>query len=125
MLYKRIAGLESLEAIDETKAELIDRFGPLPPQAASLLRIARLRLRATQLGIRKIEAGASAGSFVFEAQNAVDPRRVLKLIQAKSKEYRLDGPLRLRFAHAARSEAALFERIEALLEELAPRAQAT
>jgi transcription-repair coupling factor (superfamily II helicase) len=125
MLYKRIAGLESLEAIDETKAELIDRFGPLPPQAASLLRIARLRLRATQLGIRKIEAGASAGSFVFEAQNAVDPRRVLKLIQAKPKEYRLDGPLRLRFANAARSEAALFERIEALLEELAPRAQAT
>jgi transcription-repair coupling factor (superfamily II helicase) len=125
MLYKRIAGLGSLEEIDETQVELIDRFGPLPPPAVSLLRIARLRLRATQLGIRKIEAGANAGSLLFEAVNAVDPRRVLKLIQTRSKEYRLDGSLRLRFAHAARDEAALFARIEALLEELAPRAQAT
>ncbi|MDE2294516.1 MAG: transcription-repair coupling factor [Gammaproteobacteria bacterium] len=124
MLYKRIAGLEALEEIDETKAELIDRFGPLPSPAESLLRIARLRLRATQLGIRKIEAGANAGSLLFEEQNAVDPRRVLKLIQGKPKEYRLDGSLRLRFAHAARGEAALVERIEALLQELAPRTAA-
>ena len=124
-LYRRIAGLGTLEEIDETQVELIDRFGPLPPPATSLLRVARLRLRATQLGIRKIEAGANAGSLLFEADNPVDPRRVLKLIQTRPKEYRLDGSLRLRFAHAARGEAALFARIEALLDELAPRVQAT
>jgi len=118
-IYKRIAGLGSAEEIDETKAELIDRFGPLPPRAGSLLRIAQLRLRAARLGIRKIDAGAAAGYFLFEEKNAVDPRRVLQLIQGKPREYRLEGSLKLRFAHVARGEEAVFQRVEKLLDSLA------
>ena len=39
---------------------------------------------------------------------------MLKLIQGKPKEYRLDGPLKLRFGHIARTEEALFTRVEQL-----------
>ncbi|NNM61085.1 MAG: transcription-repair coupling factor, partial [Steroidobacteraceae bacterium] len=118
-LYKRIAGIVSTEDLDEMKAELIDRFGPLPPYAAALLRIARLRLRAASLGVRKIDAGAASGYLVFEEQNAVDPKRVLKLIQGKPQAYRFDGPLKLRFSHNERGEEQLFARIERLLDDLA------
>jgi transcription-repair coupling factor (superfamily II helicase) len=118
VLYKRIASTPSREELDELKVEMIDRFGPLPPFAQSLFRSTYLKLRAGSLGIRKIDAGATNGYIIFEAKNQVDPRRVLKLIQGKPKEYRLDGPLKLRFAHIARTDEALFTRVEQLLDQL-------
>jgi len=78
-----------------------------------------LKLRAGALGIRKIDAGANSGYVLFEPDNKVDAKRVLKLIQGKPKEYRLDGPLKLRFTHDARSEEKLFARIEQLVDQLA------
>ena len=118
VLYKRIASTTSREELDEMKAEMIDRFGPMPEYAQSLFRATRLKLRAAELGIRKIDAGASSGYFIFEESNKIDPKRVLKLIQGKPKEYRLDGPLKLRFTHDARSDEKLFTRVEQLVELL-------
>jgi transcription-repair coupling factor (superfamily II helicase) len=119
MLYKRIASTPSSEELDELKVEMIDRFGPIPPYAQSLFRATYLKLRAASLGIRKIDAGASNGYILFEEHHKIDPKRVLKLVQGKAKEYRLDGPLKLRFAHIARTEEALFTRVEQLVDQLA------
>jgi transcription-repair coupling factor (superfamily II helicase) len=118
VLYKRLAGTETRAELDELKVEMIDRFGPLPPYTQSLFRGTTLKLRARELGIRKIDAGPASGYLVFEEQNRIDPKRVLKLLQGKPKEYRLDGPLKLRFTHDARSEDKLFARIEQLVEQL-------
>ncbi len=119
VLYKRVAGAESREELDELKVELIDRFGPLPPYAQSLFRTAQIKLRAAQLGIRKIDAGATGGYFVFDEDNKIDTRRVLKLIQTRPKDYRLEGPLKLRFTHDARTEENLFTGVEMMVELLA------
>jgi transcription-repair coupling factor (superfamily II helicase) len=120
MLYKRIAGAESREELDELKVELIDRFGPLPQYAQSLFRMTQIKLRAAQLGIRKIDAGGSGGYVLFDEQNKVDSRQVLKLIQTRPKDYKLDGPLKLRFTHAScGTEENLFTRVELLVELLA------
>jgi transcription-repair coupling factor (superfamily II helicase) len=119
VLYKRVAGAESREELDELKVELIDRFGPLPPYAQSLFRMAQIKLRAAQLGIRKIDAGATGGYFIFDQDNKIDTRRVLKLILTRPKDYRLDGPLKLRFTHDARTEENLFTGIEMMVELLA------
>ena len=119
VLYKRIASTPSREELDELKVELIDRFGPLPAFAQSLFRSTYLKLRAAALGIRKIDAGPNSGYLIFEEQNNIDPKRVLKLVQGRPKEYKLDGPLKLRFAHDARNEEKLFARVEQLVEQLA------
>jgi transcription-repair coupling factor (superfamily II helicase) len=118
VLYKRIASTPSDEELDELKVEMIDRFGPMPEYAQSLFRATRLKLRAAALGIRKIDAGATSGYFIFEESNKVDAKRVLKLVQGRPKEYRLDGPLKLRFTHDARSDEKLFTRIEQLVAQL-------
>ncbi|HWJ35500.1 MAG TPA: transcription-repair coupling factor [Steroidobacteraceae bacterium] len=119
VLYKRIASTQTREELDELKVEMIDRFGPMPQYAQSLFRSAQIKLRAGELGIRKIDAGATSGYIIFEEQNRIDAKRVLKLVQGKPKDYRLDGPLKLRFTHDARTEENLFTRIELLVELLA------
>ena len=68
-------------ALDELTAELHDRFGPLPPAAQNLLRIARLKLRARALGVRRLDLGPQGGSVLFEERSRVDPATLVRMIQ--------------------------------------------
>jgi transcription-repair coupling factor (superfamily II helicase) len=53
-LYRRIADLESVSAVDEMARELEDRFGPLPDPVSGLLDLVRWKIRARGVGIEVI-----------------------------------------------------------------------
>jgi transcription-repair coupling factor (superfamily II helicase) len=108
-LYKRIAAAETDEALDELNAEIYDRFGPLPPVAQNLLRIAKLKLAARALGIRRFDLGAQGGTITFEEQNSLDPATVVRMIQMNPRVYRLEGSLKLRVSRPVQTEEARFE----------------
>jgi transcription-repair coupling factor (superfamily II helicase) len=59
-LYARLGRLRDDAALDAFEAELEDRFGELPEDAATLLILARLRERMRSLGIARIDAGPAA-----------------------------------------------------------------
>jgi transcription-repair coupling factor (superfamily II helicase) len=122
-LYKRIAAAESAEALDDLTAEVHDRFGALPPPAQSLIRIAKLKLTARALGIRRLDLGPQGGSVTFEERNAIEPATVVRLMQQAPREYRLEGPLRLRIARALPAEEARFEFGASLMKRLAARSR--
>ncbi len=89
ILYKRLANCADQTAIDRMKVELIDRFGLLPDATQTLIETHRLRLRARAVGIRKIECAAGGGRFIFAEQAAIDPVKLVKLIQTEPSKYRL------------------------------------
>ena len=95
--YKRIASAESAEELRDLKVEMIDRFGLLPEPARNLFDLTELKLHAQAFGIRKIEAGPAGGKIHFDAEPKVDPMRLIGLIQAQPKAFKLDGSDRLRF----------------------------
>src|SRR6516165_9940780 len=117
-LYKRIAAAPSEVALDELTAELHDRFGPLPAAAQNLLRIAKLKLVARALGVRRLDLGPQGGSVLFEERSGVDPTTLVRLIQKGAREYRLEGPLKLRVSRALPAESARFEFAAQLLRRL-------
>jgi transcription-repair coupling factor (superfamily II helicase) len=96
VLYKRIAGVSGRDALDDLRAEIIDRFGALPPAGQVLFKITELKLLASPLGIRKIEAGPKGIRIEFEDQPNVDPGAIIRIMQSAPRVYRLDGPNRLR-----------------------------
>jgi transcription-repair coupling factor (superfamily II helicase) len=50
-VYRRLSALHAPEAIEELRAEVRDRFGPLPPPAEAFFSTATLRLVGGSLGI--------------------------------------------------------------------------
>ena len=122
-LYKRIAAADGSAALDELTAEVHDRFGPLPPAAQNLLRITRLKLAARALGVRRLDLGPQGGSVTFEERARIEPATIVRLIQKHAREYRLEGPLKLRVTRQLPGEKERFEYAAELLKRLgeAPR----
>jgi len=53
-MYREMDGLETEEEIQAFEKRLIDRFGPIPPVAADLIEVIRLRRLAKHLGMEKV-----------------------------------------------------------------------
>jgi transcription-repair coupling factor (superfamily II helicase) len=53
-IYRRLAGASSVENVDEVDQELVDRFGTYPEPVASLLKIAKLRVRVKELNLTEV-----------------------------------------------------------------------
>lgn len=110
---------EELAAIE---AELVDRYGALPREAATLLRIIALKRQLRELGVNKLEQGPDALIFSFVANAPVDPQRLLALVQQKSdrrkpgKTIRLTPDQRLIVPLAAQDD--LFDRIQLIVHSL-------
>jgi transcription-repair coupling factor (superfamily II helicase) len=119
-LYKRIAAAEAA-GLEELTAELVDRFGELPSSAANLLKVARLKVRARALGVRRLDLGTSGGYVLFEEKNALDPAVIIRLIQKHPRELRLEGSLKIRVSAALEVVEKRFDYAQDLLQRFSGR----
>ncbi len=97
ILYKRIAGADSAQALKELQVEMIDRFGLLPEATKTLFRQTQLKLDAEALGIDKLEGSDKGGRIEFGPEPRVNPLAIVKLVQNQPQRYRLEGATVLRF----------------------------
>jgi transcription-repair coupling factor (superfamily II helicase) len=86
-LYRRLSKVESPAEVESVREELLDRFGPLPDDAARLLDAALLRLLGRAIGVERILVRDRSARITF--REGVVPK-----LNA------LEGPLRQRHAHA-------------------------
>lgn len=97
IIYKRIANAKQKSDLHDLQIELIDRFGLLPLEVKLLFSVTELKIYATQIGVKKINAGQSNGYIEFTETPKIDTNELIKLIQVHSKVYKLDGPSKLKF----------------------------
>jgi transcription-repair coupling factor (superfamily II helicase) len=85
--------------VEDVRAELDDRFGPLPAEAAHLIEVVGLRVAARPLGVEKIEVRPGNVLVKFAATTPVNPDRLVRLIQASrgritmSKEFSIEAKI--------------------------------
>ncbi|TNF55461.1 MAG: transcription-repair coupling factor, partial [Gammaproteobacteria bacterium] len=119
VLYKRIASAADAEELKELQVEMIDRFGLLPEPARNLFAITGLKLAVQPLGIRKIEAGPTGGRILFGDQPTLDPLRLIRLMQSRPKEFRMEGGDKLKFFIDLADPAQRVARVGDLIRQLA------
>ncbi len=123
VLYKRIASAETEAELRELQVEMIDRFGLLPEATRTLFNITGLKLHAQPLGIRKMEASESGARISFGPRPAVDPMKIIELIQKQPKVYKLDGQDKLRITVVLPDAAARIQALEQILHLLPGKQQ--
>jgi transcription-repair coupling factor (superfamily II helicase) len=89
-LYRRMNDADSPEAVEALAAEMIDRFGPLPPAAQNLLRLIEVKRQAIVAGVSKIDVGAKGALVSFHGDTFVDPPGLIAYVE------RLGGVAKLR-----------------------------
>jgi len=116
--YKRIASAAGNEALRELQVEMIDRFGLLPDPAKNLFAVTTLKLRIQPLGIKRIEAGPKGGRILFDTEPKIDPAHLIKLIQTRPREFKLDGPDKLRFTRDLLNPQTRIDQVQRVLHAL-------
>ena len=76
-LYRRLSTLDSDQAIDAFAAELIDRFGPLPPEVRSLLKIVSIKRLCRIAQVEKIDAGPKGATITFRNNAFPNPVKLV------------------------------------------------
>ena len=121
-LYKRIASASNEKALDELKVELIDRFGLLPDPTSNLLVVNRIKLKAADIGIRKIEAGEKGGFIEFNPNANIDPGLLVGLLQSQPQHFRMEGPTKLKVMAPMSDRKDRIKYVDGLLTKLAENA---
>jgi len=80
--YKRLAGAAGDDELADLRAELADRFGPLPEPAEQLIDVVRIRIAARALGIERVESGEGTAVITFAPSTPIEPAALVKLIHA-------------------------------------------
>jgi transcription-repair coupling factor (superfamily II helicase) len=81
--YQRLAAVKSTDQVDALQAELVDRFGPPPEEAAYLLDLLRLKVEARELGFESVAFKDNA--WELKARRTMTPNRVAIFKRFKGK----------------------------------------
>jgi transcription-repair coupling factor (superfamily II helicase) len=120
-LYKKIAGAADEKAIADLRAEMEDRYGPLPDATVFLLEAAALRVECEHMGISQIDRRRGELQIRFTESAQVDPQHLMRLVARNAKrgaQFTPQGVLKYPLA-ATRPDDVLLE-IRELLAKLAP-----
>lgn len=120
MLYKQIASVRDLGALDNLREEIIDRFGVFGAPVQNLFRITSVRLDAEGLGIRRIDIGRRSGRIEFYSDPNIDPATIIQLVKTVP-GYSFEGGEKLRIAKEFQDADEKFEELDYLFERLRRR----
>jgi transcription-repair coupling factor (superfamily II helicase) len=88
-LYRRLSDAEKLEDREALAAELIDRFGPLPAEAAQLLKVVGIKGLCRQANVAKIDVGPHGAVVAFRGDTFANPLGLVSLVQKNAITWRV------------------------------------
>jgi transcription-repair coupling factor (superfamily II helicase) len=118
--YKQIANCLSFDELREVQVEMIDRFGLLPEASKNLIQITRLKIMATPLGVRKIDANSKGARILLGDSPNINAARVIQLVQSEPATYKLEGQEKIRIIKPLDEPEQRFQVLEQILTEISP-----
>jgi len=93
--YRRLSQARDEDDVRATLVELEDRYGPLPEEAQLLGEVMVDKTLVRSLGALGYELGAARLVVSLGSEPALDPAKVLRLVQAKGSRFKLTPDMRL------------------------------
>jgi transcription-repair coupling factor (superfamily II helicase) len=88
-LYRRLSDAERASDREALAAELIDRFGPLPPEASQLLKVVAIKGLCREANVAKIDVGPKGAVVSFRADTFKDPLALVQFVQKNQVAWRI------------------------------------
>ena len=86
-LYKKIAGIHTMEEYYDMQEELEDRYGDLPKSVQLLLEVVLVKAEAHDLGITAITQKHGNLLLEFRPEPNIDPVKLMQIIGAQKGKY--------------------------------------
>src|SRR5207248_3310537 len=91
VVYKRLAGIRGVPDIEEIAAELVDRYGPIPPLVDTLLRVMELRRWLKDLRVLRARRRGESVVLEFDPSTPLGTETLLELIRGSKGRLRMAG----------------------------------
>jgi transcription-repair coupling factor (superfamily II helicase) len=74
---------------------MIDRFGPLPPEAEQLVAVAALKALCRTCFVAKLDAGPKGAVLTFREEGFPDPLALVRFVQERPDDFKMrpDGKM--------------------------------
>jgi transcription-repair coupling factor (superfamily II helicase) len=92
-VYKKIAAVREKDELEQVYTELLDRFGPLPEEVASLLALAEIRIICREIGVLSLKERGGLVQVCFGKVSRVNVDRLLRLMKESNGRVKLDPKL--------------------------------
>ena len=96
-LYRRLSGIVDEAEIESFAAELIDRFGPLPPEVEQLMEIVAIKALARQAHVEKVEAGPKGIIISFRDNSFANPQGLVRFVAEQGNRAKVRPDMRIVF----------------------------
>jgi transcription-repair coupling factor (superfamily II helicase) len=123
-LYRRLADLATEAEREAFAAELVDRFGAMPPEARHLFTVAGLKAACKACHIGKLDAGPKGASLSFRETGFPDLSGLIRLVASRPFDLKLRPDGKLIYTADMGEEGMRLTRIKALLGALSDVAAA-
>ncbi len=88
-LYRRLSDAEKAQDREALAAELIDRFGPLPPEAGQLLKVVAIKGLCREANVAKIDVGPKGAVVTFRNDDFKNPGALIQFVAKNQVAWRV------------------------------------
>ena len=94
-LYRRLSSLEDEAEIEAMGAEIVDRFGPAPPEVSLLLSLVSVKTLCRKTNVEKLDAGPKGLTLAFRGNAFANPTGLVKWVAAQGPSAKVRPDMRL------------------------------
>jgi transcription-repair coupling factor (superfamily II helicase) len=122
-LYRQLGELKEIGDIDSAGAELIDRFGPLPDEVETLLKVILVKALCRTANVEKVEAGPKGAVVTLRNNEFPNPAGLVRMVSDPGVNVRLKPDQKLVFARDWPNAASRLKGTAAILNRMAKLAE--
>ena len=90
-IYKKISSVRNEPAFDALKAEVEDRFGPIPEEVDNLFCIAEIKIICRRLEIYHLSESRGMVQIEFSHFSAINPDKIINLLKLSGGRVKMDA----------------------------------